>query len=70
MSTAGCLLGALLFYYVSKLWNKRRRSKEQEFVQQQTGPEYEEVENLRSDIMQGGKKLELHRNVSYGQVQQ
>ena len=70
--TAGCLLGALLFYCISKLCNKKRRSKEQEVVQQQAaaGPEYEEVGNLWSDNMQGDKILELHQNPSYGQVQQ
>ena len=72
--TAGCLLGALLFYCITKLCNKKRPSKEQEVVQQQAAaepvPEYEEVGNLRSDIEQGGKMLELHRNLSYGHVQQ
>lgn len=67
MFAAGCLLGALLFCCISKLWNKEWKSKQKEVEQQQAGPEYEEVGNLQSDIMRG-KDLELHRNLSYGHV--
>jgi len=67
MFAGGCLLGALLFCCISKLWNKQRKSKQKEVEQQQAGPEYEEVGNLQSDIMRG-KDLELHRNLSYRHV--